>query len=140
MVGYWAEMQVFGRVVLFDRGASELEALDAYIHPPAPFLIFKLSDAQLESFSNAIPADESSLPFPFATEKYAQRINPDESMSLHIFRNRYERKPPVRRRPGCGRRIRLEDEPYIMDFLDKLRDREKEERKEVEDGRPRELR
>ena len=142
---------------MFDRGASELEvslllfssqlvramltlgtqALDAYIHPPAPFLISKLSDTQLESFIDSALAEQpSSLPLPFGTEKYAPRINPDESMRLHIFRNRYERKPPIRRRPGCGRRIRLEDQPYMMDFLEKLRNKEKEET-EVEDDRSR---
>ena len=62
------------------------QVLDAYIHPPAPFLIFNLSDTQLESFIDSLSVDESStLPLPFQTEKYAPRVHVDDSMARHIF-------------------------------------------------------
>ncbi|EEP75924.1 predicted protein [Uncinocarpus reesii 1704] len=125
-VGYWAELCLFGGVVLFNRGDSECEALDAYLHPKFPYKIFKLSDSQVDSFVDfALSATDQAQnqppsPLPIRTEKYAPRICPDESMALHIFRNKYERKPRHLRglRPSYHRPLRLEDDPQMMDFIE----------------------
>lgn len=143
MVGYWAEYQIFGGVVLFDRGGSgkevrtRLSLFDGYImntdcttkvrnvflHPSASFRVFKLSETQINQFITfALREDSTICPFPMRAERDALRIDADDTFALHIFRDRYERKPPVvvpwlTRHP----RRRLEDDPNAMDmrkFLD----------------------
>ncbi|KAJ5574136.1 uncharacterized protein N7459_008563 [Penicillium hispanicum] len=79
MVGYWAEYQIFGGVVLFNRGESE-------------------------------------------KERHTLRIDADDTFALHIFRNKYEREPPVvvPWLTSHPRRM-LEDDPNATDmkkFLD----------------------
>lgn len=102
---------------------------DVFIHPTAGYRIFKLSEAQLEQFidfalnNRAQPSNDAPCPLPFRAEKYAQRIEQTESMGLHIFRNKYERRP--RRFTSDGIRTnyrsmrRLDDFPELVDFLEK---------------------
>jgi hypothetical protein len=148
MVGYWAEFELFGGVVIFDRGDSDTEVClhilcnlhqntlnlpyqckDAFIHPGGSYKIFQLSDDQLEAFAkleskgNAITEPDSSpAPFPFRAERYARRVGEEDSMFLHIYRDKYERKPKIN---TSGRvqhpRVRLEDEPVLLDVLDILK-------------------
>ncbi|WEW61756.1 hypothetical protein PRK78_007250 [Emydomyces testavorans] len=147
MVGYWAEYQVFGGVVLFGRGESEREALDVYIHPPTPWMIFKLSDSQVNDFidfglsnfparsSISSSQHHSTFSLPFAAERYAERIDPDIAIQCHhIFRNKYERKPFTPPRGlTCHRPRRLEDDPVLLDLIEKFD--KKEQREEREGGR-----
>ena len=66
--------------------------------------------------------EKRTVPFPFKAERHTRRVDEDESMSLHIYRDRYERKPKVN---SSGRiqhpRARLEDEPVLLDALDLLK-------------------
>lgn len=61
--------------------------------------------------------------FPIRAEKYARRIDEYESMSLNIYRNRYERiisdNPPAR----CV--VRGDDFPELMDVYEEW-DRQRE--------------
>ncbi|KAK2763116.1 hypothetical protein FQN54_009751 [Arachnomyces sp. PD_36] len=70
VVGYWAELHIFGGVVVFDRGPEEesrnfvqysaanhnssktTQSYAAYIHPKAPRQLYQLSESQLERFSS----------------------------------------------------------------------------------------
>ncbi|SPN99222.1 uncharacterized protein DNG_02259 [Cephalotrichum gorgonifer] len=51
MVGYWVEGQIFGGVVVFDRGADDTGCNDVFIHPFNPRrLLFQLSEVQINRF------------------------------------------------------------------------------------------
>ncbi|KAK4246742.1 hypothetical protein C7999DRAFT_15186, partial [Corynascus novoguineensis] len=101
VVGYWAEHQLFGAVVLFDWGTPGTEVTrcaltlpqpyaanmmawlkDVYIQPIGRHHIFKLSEAQIR---NCIPTPllepspgrhDGSETFRFQAGKYAIRIDP----------------------------------------------------------------
>lgn len=62
-------------------------------------------------------ADQGSpQPIPFMADKWAKRVDPFDSMGLHIYRHKYERKPvPANRRPRCV--TFLEDDPGMKDAL-----------------------
>ncbi|KAE8359446.1 hypothetical protein BDV27DRAFT_149586 [Aspergillus caelatus] len=99
VVGYWAEKQVFGGVVLFDRGETGNECRDAFIHPDNGYRVVKLSDDQLDQFvsfgvrTGCIDQNNDSVcPIPFQAEKYTQRIELEKIMAMHIYRRLYERK------------------------------------------------
>ncbi|KAK2879303.1 hypothetical protein FQN49_000999 [Arthroderma sp. PD_2] len=135
MVGYWAELKLFGGIVLFDRGESEQEALDPYIHPRYPYMIYKLSDVQLDSFVDFATSKDRSdprppLPIPFVTEKYACRVDPEHAIEKHIFREKNERRPLWMRYTdrSVHRRYVREDYPDFLDFLER-------KKKEEEEGR-----
>ncbi|KAJ5697997.1 hypothetical protein N7462_000002 [Penicillium macrosclerotiorum] len=86
IIGYWAEYRIFGGVVLFDRGQSELEA------QKSQFARFAL--AALDSHSRA------SEWMRLEDERCTRQIEPSHAMSLHIYRNKYERNsPPGRPHP-----------------------------------------
>ncbi|KAK2745992.1 hypothetical protein FQN55_005814 [Onygenales sp. PD_40] len=129
MVGYWAESRLFGGVVLFDRGPEDVDARDIFIHPYEPHrLIFQLSEAQIQQFADFVIPLSLSLsqrpvpPFPFKAERQTRRVDPWDAMAtLHIFRNRYERKLPARRVYNCV--LTPEDYPEIEDQTKTIRER-----------------
>ncbi|KAK6820235.1 hypothetical protein RU639_007630 [Aspergillus parasiticus] len=128
VVGYWAEKQVFGGVVLFDRGEIDNECRDAFIHPDDEYRIFKLSDDQLDQFASfgakTGPIDQNSdsvCPIPFQAEKYTRRIEPEEAMEMHIYRHLYEHRPKAEDNGRTQhKRRRLEDYPEFGDLLQRL--------------------
>ncbi|PMD45894.1 hypothetical protein L207DRAFT_450068 [Hyaloscypha variabilis F] len=129
MVGYWAEFELFGGVVVFDRGESDTECKEAYIHSGGGYKLFQLSEKQLSAFAElgsqkSDPAihDGEPVPFPFRAERYTHRVSEDDSMSQHIYRDKYERKakivPPwLMQHP----RTRLEDEIVLLDVMEILK-------------------
>ncbi|KNG84762.1 hypothetical protein ANOM_006691 [Aspergillus nomiae NRRL 13137] len=128
VVGYWAEKQVFGGTVLFDRGEIDDECRDAFIHPDDGYRIFKLSDDQLDQFASfgakigrIYQNSDSGCPIPFQAEKYTTRIEPEEAMAMHIYRHLYERKPKIEDNGRTQhKRRRLEDYPEFGDLLQQL--------------------
>ncbi|KAL1861439.1 hypothetical protein VTK73DRAFT_7074 [Phialemonium thermophilum] len=127
MVGYWAESRVFGKVVLFDRGEDETGCHDVFIYPNGGRrLIFQPSEEQVDRLYTFLttPASESKeipSPLPLVPEKYARRVDPwDAFASLHIFRDRYERRRGPRPR---GHLVALEDDPQGQDLLALIRER-----------------
>ncbi|PWY94358.1 hypothetical protein BO94DRAFT_458582, partial [Aspergillus sclerotioniger CBS 115572] len=50
VAGSWAEYQLFGGVVLFDREDSESELRDVFFHQDAYFIVFQLSEPQINYF------------------------------------------------------------------------------------------
>ncbi|KAH8676526.1 hypothetical protein BGZ60DRAFT_402789 [Tricladium varicosporioides] len=121
MVGYWVESQIFGGVVIFDRGRSEIECKEAFIHPVGNFKIFQLLDSQLREFFDLHSTDSHlPLPFPFKASREARRVDENESMSLHIFRDKYERKPKVNTsRKTQQPKLRMEDDPFTLSIVER---------------------
>ncbi len=152
MAGYWAEMRIFGGVVLFDRGESGTEVdIASYPFPPlsispltAPqcknvflhltgrYKIFQMSDAQIQQYANFMLSDPSSSKdrdlsqgLRFKAEKWAYRVDPYDAMDLHIYRNRWERIIPEERpRQSCI--VRGEDEPGLAEAYADLDKRHRE--------------
>jgi len=54
-------------------------------------------------------------PFPLSAEKYTLRVGPFDSMSLNIYRDKYERITPKERPERCVQR--LEDFPELQDAI-----------------------
>ncbi|KAF2493086.1 hypothetical protein BU16DRAFT_584102 [Lophium mytilinum] len=139
VVGYWAELRIFGGVVVFDRGESGDECNEAFIHPGKRRMIYQLHDHQIDQFVNFETAkgdeesdhvvsfnsvgtdeaarDEKTLgsPLPFRNERYHRRVDEWDALNQHIFRNRYERKWATRA-PLAYRRMGG-DEPEIEDMM-----------------------
>ncbi|KAI3393264.1 hypothetical protein diail_4523 [Diaporthe ilicicola] len=96
LAGYWAENQIFGGVVLFDRGESGEECNGMYIHNPVRFhTIAPPTDEQfnqLVEFLLSPNPDHSHCPIPIkVTPNNRWRWDPYPAMVYHnIFRNRYE--------------------------------------------------
>ncbi|KAK2757246.1 hypothetical protein FQN54_004760 [Arachnomyces sp. PD_36] len=126
-VGYWAELNIFGGVVLFDRGPEDGSKLcrGAFIHPREGRRIFQLQDFQLHDFqriSSNAELVEQILPFSCCAE--AKQFDPYEAFkSLNIYRDRYERQlPVVDGRTGCPGSRRLSNDPSLMSFLQQAKD------------------
>jgi len=120
VVGYWAEYCLFGGVFLFDRGESGTECRDAFIHPVGKYRIFQLSEAKTKQFvdftlSEPLPNHKVSCGLRFRAEKYTRRIDPYDAMSLHIYRDKYERKIPPTRPARCV--FRGDDDPGYAEAL-----------------------
>ncbi|KAE8311224.1 hypothetical protein BDV41DRAFT_542874 [Aspergillus transmontanensis] len=128
VVGYWAERQVFGGVVLFDRGENDNKCHDAFIDPDDGYRIFKLLDDQLDQFSSLGAktglTDQNNGNVPptlFQAEKRTRRIEPEEAMEMHIYRHLYERRPKAEDNGRTQhKRRRLEDYPELGDLLQRL--------------------
>ena len=102
------------------------------------YQIFQVSEAQIQQFATAIlgmtdqsqngdQAQDLSESLRFKAEKYARRVHPYDAMSLHIYRDRYERKIPDTRPVECV--VRGEDMPEVMDALADLGRRVEERRR-----------
>ncbi|KAK2811475.1 hypothetical protein FQN50_002098 [Emmonsiellopsis sp. PD_5] len=94
VVGYWAEVQIFGGVV----------CNGAYIHPRHPELLFELSESQLATLSNLgrltlhDNLNPPPFPLPFTCEPQARTVDHATAfLRLNIYRDRDERfvRPPT---------------------------------------------
>ena len=103
---------------------------DVFLYPNGGRrLIFQPSEEQVDRLYTFLttPASESDddqifpPPLPLIPEKYARRVDPwDAFGSLHIFRNRYERRRGPRPK---GHLVALEDDPQGLDLLEIIRER-----------------
>ncbi|EEP81827.1 conserved hypothetical protein [Uncinocarpus reesii 1704] len=104
LVGYWAEAEIFGGVVVFEHGSND-ELRGVHIHPPFQPL-FKLSESQLDEFINLSQSSqvqpspgqrsESKIFGQFAPEQHTCTIIDDIGLYPHIYRDKYERVPKIR--------------------------------------------
>lgn len=99
---------------------TESSSVMFFLHPSANFRVFKLSKTRIDQFidSCAHGKDSISCPFPMEAERHVLRIDAGNTFALHIFRSKYERKPPVyvpwvTRHP----KRRLKDDPRVMAIL-----------------------
>ncbi|KAF4345044.1 hypothetical protein FBEOM_918 [Fusarium beomiforme] len=120
-VGYWAEAKIFGGVLVFDRGESETECKELYLHAgrrAGPFTLFPLTTEQFDTLVSFLLEDsEAPSPLPFtATSKNRWRWHTWDAMARHhIFRDKYERSiPPSKATRGVKSAV---DWPEIADEL-----------------------
>ncbi|KAG8156868.1 hypothetical protein KVR01_013281 [Diaporthe batatas] len=96
LAGYWAEGQIFGGAVMFDRGESGEECNGMYIYNPVRYHTFAPPTEeqfnQLVEFLVSPDPDHSRCPIPIkVTPDNWWRWDPIPAMTEHnIFRNRYE--------------------------------------------------
>lgn len=138
VVGYWAEAELFGGVVLFERGEGGSGITNAFIHPQRESSAFQLSERQLQDFADLSRASDvdgsvgADTLLPFSKELNA-RVEPTfvhvGEGPLRIYKNEYD-KPPVMltpKRPSC---VITEDDPRgasmkeVMKFIKEI-DRDK---------------
>lgn len=126
VVGYWAEGQIFGGVVVFDRGETESEVCCSYkkqrheshysqcksmwIHGArlrGPRTLYPPTPDQFDSLINFLlsdPKEGATCPLPIhGTNENRPRWHPYDALAkYHIFRDKYERKLPMEPpRQGC---------------------------------------
>ncbi|CAD6575620.1 MAG: hypothetical protein ASARMPREDX12_007395 [Alectoria sarmentosa] len=103
VVGYWAETQFFGGVLLFDRGESGLEINNAFVHPQRVSYAYQITSQQMANFLNlsrlkdaaSLPSEETLIPF--AQEPEAHTVNTwvrAGEAPLRIYKNGYDKPPP----------------------------------------------
>ncbi|KAI1258362.1 hypothetical protein F5Y18DRAFT_413908 [Xylariaceae sp. FL1019] len=121
VVGYWAEAKIFGGVVLVDRGESETEARNIFLHPSrvqGPRTVYPPTAVQHRTLIRFLLSDsakeQSPLPL-LDSDDNRPRYEPYDAFKyFHIFRDRYETVlPPVRK---VKHTIRTTDFPEINDF------------------------
>lgn len=129
VVGYWAETELFGGVVLFERSEGSSGITNAFIHPQRTSRAFQLSDHQLQDFANLSRASDSDRSIradtllPFAKEPNA-RVEPTfvrvGQAPLGIYKNEYDKQPlcyiPVL--PSC---VIMEDDPRAASMKECIR-------------------
>ncbi|KAJ4310291.1 hypothetical protein N0V84_011043 [Fusarium piperis] len=110
VAGYWAEGKIFGGVVIFDRGETELECKAMWIDGArwkGPHTLYPPMKEQFDSlvkFLLSEPNKDILCPLPIhGTDENRPRWHPWHAFSrYHIFRDRYEKKmAPDPPRPGC---------------------------------------
>ncbi|OJD20380.1 hypothetical protein ACJ73_08284 [Blastomyces percursus] len=93
VVGYWAETQIFGGVVLFEHENGDCDSvlLNAFIHPPMNLgsNVFQLSQSQLTFHQ----------PLPFSAAQNTSTIHRNDLRARCIFRDDFSRINPVRGPP-----------------------------------------
>ncbi|KAK7431843.1 hypothetical protein QQZ08_001461 [Neonectria magnoliae] len=131
VAGYWAEGKIFGGVVVFDRGETDKECKEVWIHGASvdgPRTLYPPTAEQFNSLVAFLLADTDSrgktpLPLPIhGTAQNRPRWRAYEAfVDNHIFRDRYERKMPAQRpEPTPPHRItgvdwpELEDDWYVL--------------------------
>ncbi|KAI5459331.1 hypothetical protein BGZ63DRAFT_390730 [Mariannaea sp. PMI_226] len=107
VAGYWAEGRIFGGVVVFDRGETDQECKEMWIHglsSHGPETLYPPRPEEFDLLINFLlsePADHLPCPLPIkATPNHRPRWDPYQAIAhYHIFRDRYERiipdNPPV---------------------------------------------
>ncbi|KAJ9416330.1 hypothetical protein QL093DRAFT_2593095 [Fusarium oxysporum] len=124
-VGYWAEAKIFGGVFVFDRGESETECNELYLHSgrrAGPFTLFPLTMEQFERLVDFLlgeteepAASRSPLPFTATSENRWRWHTWDAMARYHIFRDKYERSVKPDKPTGCVKSA--VDWPEIADEL-----------------------
>ncbi|KAH7220126.1 hypothetical protein BKA60DRAFT_457273 [Fusarium oxysporum] len=124
-VGYWAEAKIFGGVFVFNRGESESECNELYLHAgrrAGPFTLFPLTTKQFERLVDFLlgeteepAASRSPLPFTATSENRWRWHTWDAMARYHIFRDKYERSVQPTKPTGCVKSA--VDWPEIADEL-----------------------
>lgn len=144
VVGYWAEMRIFGGAVLFDRGETEDQCNGIYIHrTAAPKTLAPPTEKQFHDLITFLisPSSDSTTRCPLPIEVTVEnkwRWDPYDGMTEHhIFKFRQE-IPEDRPRTRCIRRTI--DWPEIVEYealREEYRKKEAGEPSDVEGARKR---
>lgn len=97
VVGYWAEGQIFGGVVVFDRRETESECKSMWIHGArlrGPRTLYPPTPDQFDSLINFLlsdPKEGATCPLPIhGTNENRPRWHPYDALAkYHIFRDKY---------------------------------------------------
>ncbi|KAH8777578.1 hypothetical protein F5883DRAFT_409655, partial [Diaporthe sp. PMI_573] len=126
IVGYRAETQIFGGVVLFDRGESDEECNGVYLHNASIDIHgYTISPPTEDQFNNLFAflllpnpgTTQASLPIAI-TQANRWRWEPYEAMATyHIFRDRYERKLPPHESYQRKHSVRAKDWPELAEVV-----------------------
>ncbi|KAM0209437.1 hypothetical protein ACHAQI_006484 [Fusarium lateritium] len=131
VAGYWAEAKIFGGVLLFDRGESETECNELYLHAGGrggPYTLFPLTTDQFQALTDFLLGDadspdskESPLPFRASSKNRWRWDDWDAIAKYHIFRDKYERyaqptKPPPNYRSSIDW-PEIADDLYLIDAM-----------------------
>lgn len=121
--GYWVEGQVFGGVIIFDRGETETECRSMWIHSDlraGPHTLFPPTQEQFDAFVSFLLADleqdKVECPLPIrGTKTNRPRWDPNEAFAhYHIFRDKYKKN--IRPGPRCPRDVfEVRDWPELGD-------------------------
>jgi hypothetical protein len=94
----------------------------AFLHPVGGFRIFEISESQIKQFVEYVQqrAETHDLaevpsPFPLHAKKYTYRVDPFDSISLNIYRDKYERIIAKEQPTRCVQR--LADFPELQDAI-----------------------
>ena len=135
VVGYWAEVELFGGVVLFEHVKSgsevhsipmssgktytnEHQIINAFVHPQENSYAFQLSEKQLKRFAslgvagNAATFAGAETVLPFAKESDARTeltFGKAGEAPLRIYKNEYD-QPPVSYLPEGGSCVITQDD------------------------------
>ncbi|UPK96446.1 hypothetical protein LCI18_007381 [Fusarium solani-melongenae] len=131
VVAYWAEAKIFGGVVLFDRGESETECREVYLHAGrrgGPYTLFPPTTEQFRKLmvfllggKDESAAIENPLPIRATSENRWRWDAWDATTHHHIFRDKYERfisptKPPTSYRSSIDW-PEIADDLYLVDAM-----------------------
>ncbi|KAF5002015.1 hypothetical protein FDECE_10757 [Fusarium decemcellulare] len=110
VAGYWAEGKIFGGVIVFDRGETELECKAMWMDGArlrGPHTLYPPTPEQFDSLVRFLlsgPDEDVPCPLPiYGTRDNIPRWHPYHALAeYHIFRDKYERKlPPEPPKRGC---------------------------------------
>ncbi|KAI1868788.1 hypothetical protein JX265_006767 [Neoarthrinium moseri] len=108
VVGYWAEAKIFGGVLLFDRGESDTDCKQVFLHSAllsGPITIFPPTVDQLEKLvsflgleSEDSDAASTACPLPILASKFNRPrwYRYHATKYFHIFRDKYDSRLPLR--------------------------------------------
>lgn len=102
VAGYWAEDQIFGGIVLFDRGESGAEMNGLWFHSSRDGFtdhVYALKDEQTASLLSFLKSEPGEVQCPFPIQEHKDSVRRDWQISIpkfNIYRDRWERKSRFR--------------------------------------------
>ncbi|KAI8711170.1 hypothetical protein NCS52_01492600 [Fusarium sp. LHS14.1] len=125
VAGYWAEGQIFGGVVWFQRGETDLECKGVWIHGASlgsPRTLYPPTQKQLDSLISILlskPNQNSVCPLPIhGTPENRPRWDPYEAQSrFHIFRDKNLLSPPIKSPGRSYTSVKASDWPEVGDEM-----------------------
>ncbi|KAK3942858.1 hypothetical protein QBC46DRAFT_255539 [Diplogelasinospora grovesii] len=112
VVGYWAEAKIFGGVLLFDRGESETECREVWVHPSSqircPRTLFPPTAEQFSSLVAFLLSEQTAkegtaeqttgtecpLPIRASSLNGPRFLRYHATKYFHIFRDKYDSRLP----------------------------------------------
>ncbi|RTE74929.1 hypothetical protein BHE90_010631 [Fusarium euwallaceae] len=125
VAGYWAEGQIFGGVVWFERGETDSECQGIWIHGASqggPRTLYPPTQRQLDSLISFLlsrPDEDSVCPLPIhGTPENRPRWDPYEAQSrFHIFRDKNLLSPPIQSPGRSCTSVKASDWPEVGDEM-----------------------
>ncbi|CAF9929375.1 MAG: hypothetical protein ALECFALPRED_004305 [Alectoria fallacina] len=97
IMSYWAETELFGGVVLFERDESGSNIINAFLQAQNWWRTFQLSENQIEHFAALKGLDSSAetvLPFAREADARIEKSFVRVGQTLRIYKNEYDKPAP----------------------------------------------